>query len=130
MTSSFSDFKTAAAKQRGLKHKQSVMVFMNEGLLNKIGIARFLGESRKIVPRMNVTTLPRDEGKDLITIHHPTMDCMYAEISYTYVFSGPEDAPHSFGDMVTGDIYVWESQMLVPEHGETGAKNQKKPYLR
>lgn len=58
-------------KQRGLKQIQFVEVLtLVEGVRLRSASHAFFGESRKIVPRIHGTILPRDEGKNLVTMHH------------------------------------------------------------
>lgn len=124
---SLSNITNAAAEQRDLKQNHSVMLFtLVEGRLTKVRIELFFGGCKKIVCHFHCTLLPRDEGKHLVTMHHPTMNCGYAEIRYPYFFSDPEDHSHSLGDMGTTSIHIWDGKKLVSKDGETGAQEGKR----
>lgn len=64
----------------------------------------------KIVSQTHGSALPRDNDKDLITMHHSTTDCKYAGIRYLYDISGLEGPPNLLGDTVTAGIYVCETK--------------------
>lgn len=102
-----SNINTTTAERHGLKQNQSVVLFtLVKSRPTKVGIARHLGESVKIFHHIHGTAMPCDEGKDLVTIHHSTMDREYVKIRYPYVFSDPEDPSDSLGDIVTIGIYI------------------------
>lgn len=61
----------------------------------------------------------------MVTIRYPNRDRAYAEIRYSYFFSGPEDPPLLIGDMVTAGVYFWDSRKVVSKDGETGARIRK-----
>lgn len=109
MTSSLLDINNAAVDQRGLKQDRSEKLFaLIEWYPTKVGTARLYGKFRKIVRCIDGTAVPRDKGKDLVTIYRPKMNRTYAEIRYQYVLSGLEDHPHLLGNIDTAGIYAWD----------------------
>lgn len=86
-------------------------------------IALQFSESWNIVRRINDTALQRDEGRDLVTIHHPTKDRVYAENRYWSFFSDPKDSLHSFGDILTAGIDIGESRKVLSNDDDMGAQS-------
>lgn len=85
MTSALSNISKATTEKRCMKRNLSKMLFtLVGGRLTEVRIARLFGESEKIVCRIHCTTLPRNEGKDLVVIHNPKVNHAYAEICYPY----------------------------------------------
>lgn len=96
-----------------------------EAVRTKVEIALVFGESRKVFCCIYGTSFPRDEGEDLVTIHHPAIHRAYAEIRYPYAIPNPMHPPHSLDDMVKTGTYIWVCQMLVPVENETCAEGRE-----
>lgn len=73
----------AYADQSDLKQKQPVTLFLLvEGLPYKVRNAHIFCESGKTHRCTHDNALLRDEGRDVVTTHHPTVDHAYKEACY------------------------------------------------
>lgn len=103
-------------EQHGLEQHQLVSLFTRvEWAQTKVRVALIFDESGKVVRRTHGNELPRENGLEHVTIHHPTIGRVNASTVYLYKLSGQEDPSHWLEYIVSAGVHLRQSKISSQE---------------